>query len=684
MREVEARLKISAVDRTGRVLSNVGNKLDAVNKKTLAVNRMQSAMLDNLRYLATAVIPAAAAYEMIRATEKAADFQEALFKIEKKSGATKEQMAKLAEEVKSLFTEMPVKNIDEMAAAFERGAAAGIPLDDLKEFARLTIMVSDGWDTAAEETGNFISGFNKGMKIPMDKMEAFTSLINDLADSGIADERDIADFIDRAGAGLMNFGLTPEEIAAYGASFLNLKIPAEVAARAMDTLSGKLLAPENLSPKARTALTAIVGDLKGFSKLAGNEKMMRFLKSLQGMTNQRKASLLGALLGEGFDDEIMRAVNGLDEIERNLKASAGHVANNSHSVTALYVKQQELFNKQWQVLKNNLAEVEQSFGERLLPLATKFVEEMNKGFKAQRELAKGAEVISGGSRKMYANTRAEWARRYKELGFTNEDGTKGAKAEWEAAVKARGKGSKDGGIDSEFAWLSMLDRKRYGRQYSGGAQRRFANGRKTGNLAADWLGADKSVFDIKKGIDILSKYETMMRDLYRQGNGRIPANNKVDTWASGPARLAATLGDPSLAGLSPLRRGTLRQFDKRRGSLQDTKDAGPQKPFSLIEAMRMDMPYGGKSSNYEDSLKELSRLSLSLGEGGQKVAQGGDEAGQALIAAGQQFAQMITAAAAQAAQALSNVKVNVNATPTVNANTGQTNTFARSPGTGHQ
>ena len=56
----------------------------------------------------------------------------------------------------------------------------------------------------------------------------------------------------------------------------------------------------------------------------------------------------------------------------------------------------------------------------------------------------------------------------------------------------------------------------------------------------------------------------------------------------------------------------------------------------------------------------------------------------ALIAAGQQFAQMITAAAAQAAQALSNVKVNVSANPTVNANTGRTDTFARSPGTGRQ
>lgn len=633
MREVEARLKISAIDRTGRVLSNVGNKLDAVNRKTTMLNRAQSAMMSQMAYFARYAVPAAVAYEMVQATEKAADFQESLFKIQKKSGATADQMSALGGEIKALFTEMPVKSIEEMATAFERGAAAGIPLDDLKEFAKTTLMIADGWDTTAEDTANFMAGFNKGLGIPIDKMEAFASLINDLADSGIADEKDIADFLDRVGASLKNFGLTPEQIAGYGAAMLNLKIPSEVAARAMDTLSGKLLAPENLAPKSRTALTKIVGDLKQFSKLSGNEKLTRFMKSLQGMTNQRKASLLGALLGEGFDDEIMRVVSAYDEVERNQGMVAKHMANASHSVSTLYEKQQDLFNKQWQVLKNNISDLEISFGERLLPLATKFVALMNEGFKGQREFADGAKVISGGDRELFVNTRQEWVKRYKALGFTNEDGTRGVKAEWEDAVKRRGLGSKNGGVDNEFGWLSLLDRRRYGRQYSGGPSRRFTNSRRTGNLPANWLGANPASGNIPRP---LTQYEKSMQDYYGQG-GDIRSS------------VAPAVKNNKIASISN--------------------------------------PYGDEIAAARKAQEEATAKFMALGktsdDAGQSIKQGGEDGGKALENAAAAAGAILIDAANTLAAKLSGVKIQTGQSP-VNANVGRTDTFVRSPNTGHQ
>ena len=660
MREVEARLKISAIDRTGRVLANVGNKLDAVSKKATLVNRAQSAMFERLGFLARAAVPALAAYEMVRATDKAADFQEALFKIEKKSGATKEQMAKLGDEIRSLFTDMPVKSIEEMATAFERGATAGIPLEDLREFAKLTLMIADGWDTTAEDTANFMAGFNKGLGIPIDKMEAFASLINDLADSGIADEKDIADFLDRAGASLKNFGLTPEQIAAYGAAMLNLKIPSEVAARAMDTLTGKLLAPENLSPKSKTALTAIVGDLKQFSKLSGNEKMQRFMKSLRSMTNQRKASLLGALLGEGFDDEIMRVVSAYDEVERNQSMVAKHMANASHSVTALYQKQQGLFNKQWQILKNNLADVEQSFGERLLPMATRFVEEMNRGFKAFRELEEGRKKTSGGDPGLEANQRSEFIKRYAALmPEFNGDSIWGSATNSRANIEHYPKALRavaQGRFKNVWGYLSDEHRRRLGSMYSGGPRRRFANSRNAGNLPANWLGGRTSGLMPAP----LGRYETMMQDYYRQG-GHVAASGLADPSRFVPAsRLNAAMGDPTAdrAVAASVRRKNIWRLDRRQQELDGIK---------------------GQSSAYGDALREMSRLSLALDKGGQSIGEGGNKFESSVDRASARF----EAAVNKAAAVLGNVKVNVS-TNTVNANLGKTNEFARAPGTGRQ
>ncbi|MFN3321488.1 MAG: phage tail tape measure protein [Allorhizobium sp.] len=390
MREVEARLKISAVDRTGRVMKNVGDKLGYISQRADQYNRSMSTIgrygpavanfISRLGPAAFAGLGAGLAYS----AKEAAKFEESLFGIQKKSGATAEEMRKIAEEIQTLATEVPV-SIDEIASAFERGAAAGVPLDELKEFAKITAQVADAWDTTAENVGNTFAGFSAGMGLDRKDLLSYASLINDLADAGIADETGIADFIDRAGASLKNFGLSPEEIAAYGAALANLKLPSEVGARAMDTLTGKLAAPENLSKKSRTALGKIVGDLKSFGKLAGDQKLIHFLSRLDKMTGRQRTSLLGALLGEGFDDEVSRMVGGFAEIERNLAAARKHVEAPSNSIVDAAAKKLELFNSQMTIMGSNIKNIATDLGDTFLPTLTEIAKEINDTLKEARE-----------------------------------------------------------------------------------------------------------------------------------------------------------------------------------------------------------------------------------------------------------------------------------------------------------
>lgn len=371
MKEVEARLKISAVDKTGQVFKALSGKLHEIEKKAEGLNRQQSALARTSEGVALAlgrfVGPAAVGAGLVYATKQAANFEESLGNIAKKSSASADQMAKIRSEVMLLGHEMP-SSLDEIAKGFERGAAAGIPLDQLKDFAKLSVMVADAWDTTAENSANFFSGFHASMGLQFgDEMKAYASLINDLADSGISDETGIADFIDRAGASMKNFGLTPQEIAGYGAAMLNLKMPADVAARAMDTLTSKLIAPENLSPKATTALTKIVGDLDKFKKMSGDQKLTFFLGQLEKMTGQQRTSLLGGLLGEGFDDEVARLVNGMDEVRRNLALAHQETAQASNSVDRVYAQRMALFNSQLALLQNNMNELAVRIGSYALP-----------------------------------------------------------------------------------------------------------------------------------------------------------------------------------------------------------------------------------------------------------------------------------------------------------------------------
>lgn len=452
-REVEARLKISAVDRTGRVLKNVGDKLQQVNGRAEQYNRSIGLMgrigdvaMGRLMLLGATGFTAAGAGALY-ATRQAAKFEDSLFAIQKKSGATGEEMQKLGEEIKDLSTQMPV-SVDEIASAFERGAAAGIPLDELKEFARLTAGVADAWETTAENVGNTFAGFTAGMGMSRGDLESYASLINDLADAGIADETGIADFIDRAGASLKNFGMTPEEIAAYGASLLNLKMPAEVAARAMDTVTGKLLAPENLSDKASAGLEGIVGDLDAFAKLAGNEKFTFFIDRLDKLSSQRRASLLGALLGEGFDDEIMRLVAGSDEMRRNLEMASKHVANPSTSIIDAQIKKLELFNSQLSIMQNHFSVIATDLGDKALPALTEVAKQINEALDGGRARGKALENMSAAER----GQQEEWF--YKRL--LEEEGGRVTRRQYNQAYQSALEMVGRGEIQDVYDYLDRL------------------------------------------------------------------------------------------------------------------------------------------------------------------------------------------------------------------------------------
>ncbi|MFM2279655.1 MAG: hypothetical protein RLZZ444_1886, partial [Pseudomonadota bacterium] len=619
MRDVEARLKISAVDRTGRVLANVGDKLSAVNARAQAFNRTQTMLGRTETYLAGQLAmlaryagPAVLGYEMVRTTKMAGDFEESLFNIQKKSGATAEQMRTLGDEIRSLSkTDVPMP-IEEIAAAFERGAAAGIPLNELKEFARLATQVADAWDVSSEDAGNFFAGFNKGLGIPLNEMKAFASLINDLADSGIADEKDVADFVDRVGASLKNFGMTPNEIAAYGAAFLNLKMPADVAARAMDTISGKLLAPENLSNKSRKALQAIVGDLKGFSKLTGNQKMMFFLEKVEKLSSQKRASLLGALLGEGFDDEIMRVVSGADELRRNLEMAEKHTRTPSNSIAGVSEKKLELFNSRLAILKNQLNDIELSLGQRTLPLAEKVVGAISKALTAQDQLNAGLTKTTADDPVMAADQKKEFRRRFKEEGLSGFKQSNGVKLaddiEYWKALKAVGRG------EYKDVW-SYLDDLALRKDPKGRMKDLYSQGYQPGKGPENPLGTEPGTgFAVNdaKGVPVTkgpkkvpvpvpapTKEERAafaITEAYKQAEnfGRDTVADAVRKSKMAPQIVVdQALGAGATDAIeAQRRRKEIVKADNRRTALQAARDGDQPKAFSLREALKMDIDVG--------------------------------------------------------------------------------------------
>ncbi|MEF2552049.1 phage tail tape measure protein [Aurantimonas sp. A2-1-M11] len=310
-----------------------------------------------------------------------ADFESALTGIQKKAGTTADETARLGKEALALSTsgELAVP-LEEILSAMERGAAAGLPLDELREFARLSAMAADAFEMSAEEVGNAAAGFKVSMGISMGGMEEYFGLINKLADSGIADERDIVSFLDRAGAQLKLFGLSAEQAAAYGATLANIKMEPEVAARMMNTLTDRLLSPG--SDKAAAALESIVGNIDAFQdilKTDANKAIEVFLDHVSELDKFEQSEMVTGLLGQGFSDEVRRLVVARDELARNQQIALDR-ASWKGSLGESYDLKLDDFWSQFQLLKNEFKKLTIDVGMTGMPA-------MKEALEGAREIA---------------------------------------------------------------------------------------------------------------------------------------------------------------------------------------------------------------------------------------------------------------------------------------------------------
>ena len=298
----------------------------------------------------------------------AADFESQLTAIQKKAGTTADETKRIGQEALALATSGEIaSSIDEIMSAYERGAAAGIPLDELREFSRLSAMAADAFEMSSEDVGNAAAGFKVGLGIGMDGMEEYFGLINALADSGIAEERDLINFLDRAGASLKLFGLSAEQAAAYGSTIANIKMAPDVGARMMSSLTTSLLAPG--SKKARASLKGIVGDIDDFQKMLkkdANGGLEFFLQKINELDKFESADLLTGFIGKGFSDEVIRLAGAYDELQRNQKLAADRNAWKG-SLGASYDLKLDDFWSQWQLLKNEFSKFTIDIGTAGMP-----------------------------------------------------------------------------------------------------------------------------------------------------------------------------------------------------------------------------------------------------------------------------------------------------------------------------
>lgn len=285
----------------------------------------------------------------------AIDYESAMADVKKVTNFDAPGFAAFSRDMLKLSTEIPMA-ADGLAQIAAAAGQAGIAEEELMRFTKDAAIMAVAFDISAAEAGGAMTGLRANFHLSQDGVIKLGDAFNNLANNMDATAGEIINYTNRVGTAA-TFGFTGEQIAALGAAFVALKVPAEVSARATNGLLVKLNNAAGSSKDAQAAFKRLGFTGKQMSEMFkkdGQAALLTFLEAVKKSKDPMKD--LTAIMGEGFSDEIAKLVNGLDQYKKGL----GLVADESAYAGSM----QEEYNVRAKTTANSL-ELMKNAGKRL-------------------------------------------------------------------------------------------------------------------------------------------------------------------------------------------------------------------------------------------------------------------------------------------------------------------------------
>lgn len=197
-REVEARLRISAVDKTGQVLKGVASKMDEVNRRAAALNRQQGAMARGSQaafgLVARYAAPAAMAFAAKAALVDFAALDRQMTRIGNTAGAS-------AEETRTAFATMQTESkqlalpLDSAVTALDTLVSSGLSLKEAMDFLPSVLATTQASGADVTDIANTGLKTASAFKIQAGDMQHAFDLMVASGQSGQFELKDMAVYI---------------------------------------------------------------------------------------------------------------------------------------------------------------------------------------------------------------------------------------------------------------------------------------------------------------------------------------------------------------------------------------------------------------------------------------------------------------------------------------------------------
>lgn len=302
---------------------------------------------------------------LVIATKQASTFRAEMANASRALDLTDAETKKFSSTVLDLAPKLGMLPTEFAKLSVEAGKL-GVAKGEILEFSTLIAKVSAATDVSGAKLAQFGATIQTIFKLSTKELEGYFGAVNKLDDSIGGSTETISDFVNRTGAIGKLANVSAKELAAMGSTYLAVGISSERAATASNSMIGKLLAVNTLSPKAKQSVADMGLSVEGLqSAMAknGQQGIMMFLERLQGFSPSKQLEFATSIFGRESADEILTLVAAFDKY----KSALGVIGNDTANVAKLNDEMQKKLAASNQVFMASLQALGISLGSAIVP-----------------------------------------------------------------------------------------------------------------------------------------------------------------------------------------------------------------------------------------------------------------------------------------------------------------------------
>ena len=365
-------------DGLGETMSRIRRNQNQRGRIDAAIQRNRS-IRDSLK---SEILSTVAAVGVVSVPIKLAiEFESAMADVRKVVNFdTPEQAKAMERDILHLTRSIPMAG-DELAAIVAAGGQSGVAREKLIGFAEDAAKMGVAFDMSAGTAGEAMATMSNVLRRPIETMSEFGDAINYLSDNTNSKAADIVNVMTRVGSDIKQLGLTDNQGAALGSTFLSMGKAPELAAQATKGMVtafslarvGKFDDElKQLGLTTKDFATAMDKDAQG--------AISDFLQRVRQLPKEQQMPLLLKMFGRNYADDVLLLTGSMEEYNRQMnllsETDAGGQLKYMGSMQREFQNRSATTANQLRLFKNSLMELGITVGSVMLPGINDFLKSL--------------------------------------------------------------------------------------------------------------------------------------------------------------------------------------------------------------------------------------------------------------------------------------------------------------------